>query len=386
MFWLNVFLILIIVLGHVALTVVALNRIYAFPLVTSLLSLARMAHDIWMVGGALAIVWFLGFHNPKALISGYGAGIPYAIIGYVILCMMVAVIGIPAEWIRRLIRTTPVHVKSRASFTLDVADKLGSLPIGKGPYQRLVRAPFNQAFQVEFVELELILPRCPPVCDGLSILHLSDLHFIGTITPSYFKEVVHHACQSEVDLVVITGDLVDDSCYIDWLPDILSPIQATVGRYYILGNHDKPHDISTIRNTMKEIGFVGIAGRSEEVRFNGYSIILSGTERPWIGQHPDIKDISDNLHILLSHTPDYFLWAKRNGVDLVLSGHLHGGQVTLPGWGTVYSPSWYGGRYASGAYWAEPSLMYVNRGLSGVHPIRFGSRPEVTRLVIRSSE
>ena len=89
MFWLNVFLILIIVLGHVALTVVALNRIYAFPLVTSLLSLARMAHDIWMVGGALAIVWFLGFHNPKALISGYGAGIPYAIIGYVILLSLI---------------------------------------------------------------------------------------------------------------------------------------------------------------------------------------------------------------------------------------------------------------------------------------------------------
>jgi predicted MPP superfamily phosphohydrolase len=72
-------------------------------------------------------------------------------------------------------------------------------------------------------------------------------------------------------------------------------------------------------------------------------------------------------------------------VDIVLAGHTHGGQIILPVVGPVYSPSLSGCRFPSGLYSSGTTVMHVSRGLAGMHPIRFGSRPEITRLVLRSS-
>ena len=68
----------------------------------------------------------------------------------------------------------------------------------------------------------------------------------------------------------------------------------------------------------------------------------------------------------------------------MLAGHTHGGQIRLPLLGPVYSPSRFGCRFASGAFWLEPTLMYVSRGLSGREPIRYLCVPELTKLVLRS--
>jgi hypothetical protein len=67
----------------------------------------------------------------------------------------------------------------------------------------------------------------------------------------------------------------------------------------------------------------------------------------------------------------------------MLSGHNHGGQVRLPGFGPVYSPSAFGCHYASGVFWESPTLLYVSRGISGKHPLRWNCLPELTRLVLR---
>jgi predicted MPP superfamily phosphohydrolase len=90
-----------------------------------------------------------------------------------------------------------------------------------------------------------------------------------------------------------------------------------------------------------------------------------------------------SFRLLLSHTPDNLPRAKREGVDLMLSGHVHGGQVVLPIFGPVYAPSRYGVKYASGVFHEPPTVLHVSRGLSGRHPLRFRCRPEVTRLVLR---
>jgi hypothetical protein len=68
----------------------------------------------------------------------------------------------------------------------------------------------------------------------------------------------------------------------------------------------------------------------------------------------------------------------------MLSGHNHGGQVRLPGFGPIYSPSIYGCHYASGVFWEPPTLVYVSRGISGKHPLRWNCLPELTRLVLRA--
>ncbi len=91
-----------------------------------------------------------------------------------------------------------------------------------------------------------------------------------------------------------------------------------------------------------------------------------------------------DFRLLLSHTPDHFAWARAHGVDLMLSGHNHGGQIVLPVIGPVFAPSRYGVRYAAGAFWSEPTLLYVSRGLSGRHPLRLNCPPELTRIVLES--
>ena len=104
-----------------------------------------------------------------------------------------------------------------------------------------------------------------------------------------------------------------------------------------------------------------------------------------MGRQPDLGQVPrEAFCLLLSHTPDNIRWAQWNQIDLMLSGHNHGGQVRLPGFGPVYSPSIYGCHYASGVFWEPPTLLHVSRGISGKHPLRWNCLPEMTRLVLRA--
>ena len=115
-------------------------------------------------------------------------------------------------------------------------------------------------------------------------------------------------------------------------------------------------------------------------------LILCGDETPWMGTHPDLSPApAGAFRILLSHTPDNISWARRHDIDLMLSGHTHGGQIRLPILGPVYSPSRFDCRFASGVFWLDPTLLYVSRGLSGKEPIRYNCLPEVTKLVLKST-
>jgi hypothetical protein len=127
-----------------------------------------------------------------------------------------------------------------------------------------------------------------------------------------------------------------------------------------------------------------LEGRAQVIEHKGRRLALCGSERPWMGTHPDLASVPDDaFQIFLSHTPDNINWACRHGIDLMLSGHNHGGQVRLPGFGPVYSPSLYGCHYASGVFWEPPTLLYVSRGISGKHPLRWNCLPELTRLILR---
>jgi predicted MPP superfamily phosphohydrolase len=89
------------------------------------------------------------------------------------------------------------------------------------------------------------------------------------------------------------------------------------------------------------------------------------------------------FRLCLSHTPDNIRWAQRHGVDLMLSGHNHGGQIRLPLFGSLFVPSRYSRRFDCGLFWQPPTLLYVSRGLAGKEPLRYNCRPEITRLVLR---
>ncbi len=257
--------------------------------------------------------------------------------------------------------------------------------VGPKPMRRIALLPGNEQFTVEVSTKTYLLPRLPKAWDGLSIVHFADLHFRGAVTRRYFEAVCDQAAALEPDLFVFTGDLLDDETLLDWLPATLGRLKAPLGQYFILGNHDWYLNAPAIRQEFQRHGWVDLAGRTHELHLPdiGSSIVLAGDETPWMGTHPEFPpESNDKFRILLSHTPDNIPWAQTLGIDLMLAGHTHGGQIRLPLLGPVYSPSRFGCRFASGVFWREPTLLYVSRGLSGREPIRYQCLPELTKLVL----
>ncbi len=258
-------------------------------------------------------------------------------------------------------------------------------------YSRVLRLPGNESSRCEFTDVGFQIQRLPPSLEGFSVLHLSDLHFSGRIPNAFYEEVIDAANGYGNDLAVVTGDIVDNSDYLDAACEILGRLQARYGVYFILGNHDYRCDARWIRQRLVESGLIDVGGRVEVLEIGAETLLVGGDERPWGKAVPDFAaaargDPRRPFRLLLAHTPDQFRWAARHGVDLVLAGHTHGGQVCMPWLGPILTPCASGIRYSAGAFYRPPTAMYVTRGVGGEFPIRYFCPPEVARVVLHAAE
>lgn len=382
---LNAFLLMLLAIGQFELMVAAVNRLHALRIRGPTLRWVRDIHEVLIVTLPLVLAWLLGLGGSR-LASGEGwTQLPWFWTAYLGVCAL-GTLGFFASAARFARRRIPAAQLANDSRCVDLAERLGYRPLAPGPYRLFARLPGNEIFRVEVSDKTYLLPRLPRAWDGLSILHLTDLHLIGTIDLPFFEALMDLAAESPTDLIVFTGDLLDDQRLIDWLPTTLGRLRAPLGCHYILGNHDWYLDPGAIRRRLNELGWHDAAGATRELTRDGAALTIGGTERPWMGVHPDFSHApAEAFRILLSHTPDNLAWARRQGVDLMLSGHNHGGQVVPPLVGPIYAPSLHGCRYISGAFDAPPTLLYVSRGISGRHPIRWRCPPELTRLILRSA-
>src|SRR5207247_1943427 len=138
------------------------------------------------------------------------------------------------------------------------------------------------------------LPRLHSSWDGLSILHLSDLHFTGTVAIEYFEQVIHEANQLGCDLVAVTGDLVDRPWCYEWVPQLLGRLHGRLGSYAVLGNHDSWRDHDRIRRDLVKAGYGVLSGRWETLDVRGEPMVVAGTEAPWMGRLPDLAAAPPN--------------------------------------------------------------------------------------------
>lgn len=384
MFWLNLLIFLMLIAGHTELMVMIINRLHGQRIHSRTLRHMRHLHDLMIPLFPVGLVWFVGIRGPSVLVGGswrnltggWGVFLAFCAVGF---------LGLSYSIIRTHLYRLPHALISNHSRTVDLIERLGYIPVKPGPYRSFVHFPFNQIFQVEVSEKIYQLPRLPKEWDGLSILHLTDFHFTGTIDRPFFEEVIKLSQEMEPDLIVFTGDLLDQQQLLEWLPETLGQLKAPLGQFFILGNHDWYLDPEKIRAELALLGWTDVAGKTINLDHKGKELIIGGTEYPWMGEHPDWGQPSDDaFRLLLSHSPDNLAWAREQQVDLMLSGHNHGGQVVLPLIGPVYSPSRFGVQYAGGAYWEEPTMLYVSRGISGLHPLRIRCKPELTKLVLRS--
>ena len=381
---LTALVLLLLAIGQCELMVAAVNRLHALRIRGPTLRWVRDIHELLIVSLPLLLAWLLGMGGSRLIVTGGWAELSWPWTAYLGLCAAGGV-GFLVSAARYARRHVPAAQLSNDSRCVDLAERLGYRPLAPGPYRLLARLPGNEIFRVEVSDKTYRLPRLPKAWDGLSILHLTDLHLIGTIDLPFFESLVELAAESPADLIVFTGDLLDDQRLIDWLPSTLGRLQAPLGCHFILGNHDWYLAPEAIRRRLTELGWHDAAGTTRELTRDGSPLVLGGTERPWMGEHPDFSPTpADAFRVLLSHTPDNLGWARRQGVDLMLSGHNHGGQVVPPLVGPIYAPSLHGCRYISGAFDAPPTLLYVSRGISGRHPLRWRCPPELTRLILRS--
>jgi predicted MPP superfamily phosphohydrolase len=202
---------------------------------------------------------------------------------------------------------------------------------------------------------------------------------------------MRQAADLESDLIAITGDIADRRACLEWLPETLATLEARWGKFFVLGNHDlRFGDPGAVRRAMEAAGFVDLGGRSCELLVGGALVRLAGNELPWIRSAADVSHWPSEAEadrpprILLAHTPDQLAWARRRDFDLMLAGHMHGGQIRLPWIGPIVSPSYRGTRYASGTFYEPPTLMHVSRGIASLQTVRWNCPPELTRLVLRS--
>ena len=246
------------------------------------------------------------------------------------------------------------------------------------------------AFEAGWVRLrvrELPIPGLPPELDGLRVAHLSDFH-LGV--PSRSRRAIERAVawveERRPDLVCITGDLLSRPRGEQHLHDVLARLDHP---YVVLGNHDwalsrdpfsRPAALERL-----EYGTLLVDSRVE-LELEGRTVELAGVDpRSWLDRRASGFPESDAaLRILLCHFPQALDWVPSGRWHLILSGHLHGGQIVLPyGFGRLLfaHPT---ARYAQGVFERNGTVMHVSPGLGTTFvPFRLFARPEATELVLR---
>jgi predicted MPP superfamily phosphohydrolase len=373
--------------GHLTLMVASHNWWYGQRFSKRVGDSLHLLHGVLFVAAPVALGLWQGADFLRLLDFG-SESLGRQIAGaYLVVCWLAVGIGLPVDTLLRLLRKRPKALLAERAEVVDFASVLGYPPAGHGKRAWLTALPFNEAFQVEFAERTLCLPRLPAALDGLTILHLTDLHLSGTPDLSFFRALMDRCINPVPDLVCITGDLADGYKHQRWVVPVLGRLRWGLAAFAVLGNHDYWYDPPFIRRRLKRLGIRYLGNGWEQITIRGEPLIVIGHEGPWRKPAPDLSNCpAGPFRLCLSHTPDNIAWARRNAIDLMLSGHVHGGQIRLPVFGSVLVPSIYGRRYDCGTFDEGPTLLHVGRGISGEHAVRFLCRPEVTRLVLRHRE
>jgi predicted MPP superfamily phosphohydrolase len=249
--------------------------------------------------------------------------------------------------------------------------------------------------ELEIVYLTIKLRRLPDAFAGMKIVQISDFHFEEYTEPAFLDAIVRKVNAAAPDLVVLTGDFVSSKP----LPrhfsvglgyqcaEHLSRITCPL-RYAILGNHDCLVGSHAITDALHSHGIPVLANSSVPLERNGQRVWLAGIkdvleDKPDLGAALLSSSSEREPVILLAHEPDFADDALGRRVDLVLSGHTHGGQILLPLLPPLLLPDM-GVKYVHGLFRLSDGMqLYVNRGIGAVTlPFRFRCQPEITVITL----
>ena len=257
---------------------------------------------------------------------------------------------------------------------------------------------------VEITRHDVHLPGLSPAFDGMRIAQISDIHMDNYTEPFYLRRVVEYVNGLKPDAIFLTGDFVTAGLWTTKQHDYDSAWQCASilnglecrALYAVLGNHDFAVGAQEISTALSSNGIAVLRNESLPIERVGSRIWVAGVDDPMMG-HPDpgqaipdsIRNLRNEPVILLCHGPDYadhlLVHPAGKSVDLMLSGHTHGGQIRIPFMPPLVLPPM-GRKYVEGWFHLDQLQLYVNRGIGAIElPFRFNCPPEITLFTLRTS-
>ena len=253
-----------------------------------------------------------------------------------------------------------------------------------------------QNFTLQVEPVELVFESLPPQFDGLRVAELSDLH--GRSFGKNNVRLLRTLQRARPDMICICGDLFDEKTDLSMLEPLLTGLTEIAPVYYVTGNHEwQVKNLREILQKMRAWGVTVLENEGRVLSRGGAEMVVAGVHDP-CGPY-DMKTPAalvrelrsaqgDDFVLMLSHRNDELAMWSQLGVQLVLSGHCHGGVVRLPFVGGVFGtrrelfPE-----YDAGVYRQDGTTLFVSRGLgyTNVH-FRLFNRPHVPIMILRSGK
>ena len=256
----------------------------------------------------------------------------------------------------------------------------------------------NTALEVN--EYEIVSDRIPEAFTGFRIAQVSDLH--NKDFGEGYGKLLNLLSQINPDIIVVTGDLIDSrQTDLDVALEFAWQAGKIARVYYVSGNHEaRVPEYEDLKIGLVKAGVVILENQKVQITKEGESITLMGIDDPSFQESylfgdaegvarqaiSDLQNESDGYTILLSHRPELFDTYVDSGVDLVFSGHAHGGQFRLPFVGGLVAPNQgLFPEYDAGQFTRENTTMIVSRGVgNSIIPVRFNNRPEIVVAQLKS--
>lgn len=295
---------------------------------------------------------------------------------------------------------------SRSSFIVKAGLIAGAVPLSS-----LSWGIISGAYDYQIRRVNLKLPNLPSAFDGITLAQISDIHSGSFYNKTAVKGGVEMLMAEKPDMVFFTGDLVNNlTSEVKDYQDIFSKINAPLGVFSILGNHDygeyqfgkgqsaaKTKNFKDMLDVHRIMGYDLLMNENRRIKVDGQEIGILGIENWGMGRFPKYgrMDLATQntedlpVKLLLSHDPSHWrgeVLQKYNDIDAMFSGHTHGMQFGVRLKETQWSPVQYIYKEWAGLYKEQQQQLYVNVGYGFLgYPGRVGILPEITIFTLTKS-
>jgi uncharacterized protein len=238
------------------------------------------------------------------------------------------------------------------------------------------------------VRQTVTLPKLPRVFQGTTVALLADVHCGFFVPQSYVRHVVAMANALKPDIIALAGDYVfGHEKYIGPGIEELGKLRGSMGQYAVRGNHDNRAFRKLSQAALADARLPDLTNTGVWLERGRARLRICGVGDLWTDRQDLEAALGDaderDATLLLSHNPDFVEIICDSRVGLVLSGHTHGGQVLVPGYGAPIVPSSYGQKYLYGLIQGPCCQVFITRGVGTITvPVRFLCRPEIALITL----